>query len=166
MKRAFESAVVSRNFIPGEFMMGNWADKAVKRFHDESSNERKTEELEIQRLATTKVGAETLWKSLVRYVNGEVKSCNVQMGREFLKFLCLDHEVEIHAPKLWLSVCIDSRKPEIKFSFQEPYPSLKKIRSGQFPIMILDQQVCVTDGNGSAQAIETIGASLLDSLII
>lgn len=147
-------------------MMGNWADKAVKRFHDESSDERKTEELEVQRLVKIKVVAETQWKSLVRYVNSEVKSFNMQIGREFLEFLWLEHEVEIHAPKLWLTVCINSRKPEIKFSFQEPFPPFKKVRSGQFPIMILDQQVCATDGTGSAQSIETIGASLLDSLII
>lgn len=147
-------------------MMGSWAEKAKKRFDEESSDERKTEELEIQRLAKIKVGAETQWKSLVRYVNSEVKSFNMQIGREFLEFLRLEHEVEIHAPKLWLTVCIDSRKPEIKFSFQEPSPPFKKIRSGQFPIMIFDQQVCVTDGTGSAQSIETIGSSLLDSLII
>lgn len=146
--------------------MGNWADKAVKRFDEESSEERKTEEIEIQRLAKTKVGAETQWKNLVRYVNSEVKSFNTQIGREFLEFLWLEHEVEIHAPKLWLTVCIDVRKPEIKFSFQEPFPPFKKTRSGQFPIMILDQQVCVTDGTGSAQSIEAIGSSLLDSLII
>lgn len=145
--------------------MGNWANGAVKRFHDESTDERKTEELETQRLVKTNVGAETQWKGLVHCVHGEVKSFNLLIGREFLEFLWLEDEVEVHAPKLWLSFWIDLRTFEIKFSFQEPYPSMKKIRSGHFPIKLLDEQVCITGHDGIVQPIETVGASLLDPLI-
>jgi hypothetical protein len=146
--------------------MGNWAERAAKRFQEKSTEKRKAEESNIHRDAKTQSGAEIQWKTLVDSVRTEAKNFNALMGREFLQFQRLEDEVEIHAPKLWLKFWIDFQLSEIKFEFRQPFPSLKKTSSGHFRIVLLDEQVCFTGDDGLAQPIETVGASLLDPLII
>jgi hypothetical protein len=146
--------------------MGDWAERAAKRFHEQSSDKRKEEELTIQRAAKTQAAAEMYWKELVDCIRGDVKNFNALMGREFLEFQNSENEVEIHAPKLWLKFWIEFEVPDIKFAFQKPFPSLKSTESGNFSIVLQGEEVCITGAGGLAQSVEAVGASLLDPLII
>ena len=105
------------------------------------------------------------WKELVTYISGEVKDFNTVMGRQFLEFQSFENEVEVHAPKLWLKVWIDVGVPDIKFAFQEPFPSLKQTRSGHFALALQGEQVCIIDAEGLALSSATVGESLLDPLV-
>jgi hypothetical protein len=147
--------------------MGDWAEEAYKRFQDGAGDQRRREELELQRAVQINAKMGPLWKEFVETVRNNVDNFNRRAQRGFFQLgAATEGEFYINAPKLSVVVTLsfDARSISYAYMRQTPTETVSE-GGGRFEFILDDGEVWMVDDGRNRVTAKDAAATVLNKLV-